>query len=1000
MLYFKTAGSYHFANDIINMTCWKNTLGNILFCCCLSAVITLFSIAHAVIQPVADQTLVRVGFYENPPKIFNSQNNIPKGIFPEIIEHIAEKENWRIEWVKGTWEEGLSRLESGTIDMMPDVAYSLKRAEKYSFSDEPVFINWAVLYTRTGLRINSILDLAGKKIAVMRGSIHTEGQEGIRNQANKFNISCEFIEFDNYAGVFLALQNNLADVGVVNRLYGDTSGKLYDVLPTTVVFNPRHIKFAFPPTGQKTSTLKKAVDYHLRAARSQPESLIPRIIRSHLSGIPLDQENENNKGEVFLTAEEREWIKAHPTIRIGIDPEFAPFEFIDNYDKYSGYASDYIRLLNQRLGLHMEVVKGLSWTQAISGAEQGAIDVLASVGFTSERSRYLLYTSPYMGFYRMIFCRAEAPFISNINDIRHLKVAVQAKSSHAGWIQDNTNLEAEHYDSLEEAIKAVSDGKSDVLIGNLAACTYWIRKLNITNLRIAAPVSLERQLLHMAVRKDWPKLVNILNKGLASISSQEAEVIRNRWTAAGYSVGVSSRLVWKRIGLVISLALLFIGFFWYWNHRLHNEVKLRKQAEQALLNSHKQLAERVRERTRELAEANVSLQQEMKKKQELQERLHRSEKMKAIGLMAGGVAHDLNNILAGIVSYPDLLLVKLPQDSPLRKHIQVIKDTGRRAAAVVSDLLTVARGVAHEKQPININTLIHEYLSSPEYMELQARFSDIRYTTDLAPDLNNISCSPIHIKKCLMNLITNAAEAMVHSGTITLATRNEENPTTQDDSQSDLKRRVALTVSDTGPGIAEKDIDHIFEPFYSKKVMGRSGTGLGLAVVWNTMQDHDGYILVTSSDTGSEFVLMFPETGEKEADPPTNILASDMKGQGETILVVDDEAQQRDVTCSMLGSMGYTVDSVNSGEEAVNYLQTWEVDLIVLDMIMEPGMSGLTAYENILRLSPGQKAIIVSGFSENDEVKKARQMGAEIFVKKPFTYIELGSAVKKTLHIG
>ena len=945
----------------------------------------------------SDPKVVRVGYYENPPKLFNGIQGKAKGIFPEIIEDIAIKENWHIEWVPGTWKEGLTRLESGEIDIMPDVAYSLKRAEKYEFSDEPVFINWAVLYTRSGLRVESMLDLAGKRVAVMRGSIHTDGQEGIKNQIKKFNLSCEFIEFDSYAEVFLALQNSLAEVGVVNRLFGNTSQKLYDVLPTTVVFNPRHLKFAFPLNGKITPYLKKTIDSHLRNAHSQADSRIQRIIQSYLSGIPIDPIYEGDIDNIYLTPEEKVWIESHPKIRIGIDPEFAPFEFIDKNDQYSGYASDYIRILNQRLGLNMEVVKGPTWKQVMTMAEQGEIDVLASVGFTVERSRFLSYTTPYIGFYRMIFCRSEAPFISGINDLHNLKVAVQAKSSHAGWMKDNTALVPDYYDSLEQTIKAVSEGKADVLIGNLAACTYWIRQFNITNIRVAAPVSLERQLLHMAVRKDWAPLVGILNKGLASISSQEVEEIRNRWTAAGYTVGVSSWVVWQRIGAVVILAMLTVGFFWYWNRRLHQEVKLRTKAEKGLLDSQEKLAERVEERTRELAEANISLQHEMLEKQQIQEKLHRSEKMEALGFMAGGVAHDLNNILAGIVSYPDLLLVNLPEDSSLRQPLEVIKDSGDRAAAVVSDLLTVARGVAIEKQPANLNLLITEYLESPEYQEIKSRYPNVACTTIFESDLKYISCSPVHIKKCLMNLLSNALEAIGDQGTITFVTENRFVEDSKQNIESGMSQWVNLSVSDTGSGISEEDINHIFEPFYSKKVMGRSGTGLGLAVVWNTVQDHGGTIQVRSSDSGTVFELNFPVTEESEFDRPQSLQVSELKGSDEKILVVDDEQQQREIGCTMLTSMGYDVESVDSGEDALVYLKEKQVDLVVLDMIMDPGMNGLTTYEKILQIFPGQKAIIVSGFSENKEVAEAQKLGAGQYIKKPFNYIQLGSAVKKAL---
>jgi len=256
---------------------------------------------------------------------------------------------------------------------------------------------------------------------------------------------------------------------------------------------------------------------------------------------------------------------------------------------------------------------------------------------------------------------------------------------------------------------------------------------------------------------------------------------------------------------------------------------------------------------------------------------------------------------------------------------------------------------------------------------------------------------PVHIKKSLMNLLTNAAEAIETSGTITVATSNIL--VDQSDAESgDLPpgEYVLLTVSDTGSGISPEDMQRIFEPFYTKKVMGRSGTGLGLAVVWNTIQDHQGLVKVHSSKHGTTFTLYFPATAEiiEEKKKPTGL--NDLQGCG-TILVVDDDELQRNLAKEMLSMLGYTVHTVTSGEEAVDYLQTHKVDLVFLDMIMDPGMNGCQTYEKIITFHPEQKAIIVSGFSEYDMTRKAQALGVGGYVRKPFTVEQIALAVKKEL---
>ncbi|KAB2889011.1 MAG: response regulator [Desulfobulbaceae bacterium] len=390
---------------------------------------------------------------------------------------------------------------------------------------------------------------------------------------------------------------------------------------------------------------------------------------------------------------------------------------------------------------------------------------------------------------------------------------------------------------------------------------------------------------------------------------------------------------------------------------------------------------------------------DISERQALEEQLRRAQKMKAIGLMAGGVAHDLNNILSGIVNYPELMLIDLPDSSPLRRPLEAIRKSGIQAAEVVSDLLTVARGVAAVKVVVDPQSLIHEYLDSPEFFQLSAYNPHMLVKTEFSRNISPISCSPTHVKKCLMNLVTNAAEAMNGQGTITISTANRTITNRDHDSALPPPGDYSvIMVKDNGPGIQPTDLKHIFEPFYTKKTMGRSGTGLGLAVVWNTMMDHEGAVTVASDKNGTVFSLLFQSTRENYSTARQAIDLAPLRGRGETILVVDDEEQQRDITAQLLNNLGYNATTAASGEEAVALLQKIKVDLIILDMIMYPGINGRETYEKIIAIHPGQKAIISSGFSQDTEVKAAQHLGAGGFICKPYTMEQLGKAVYDELH--
>ncbi len=386
-------------------------------------------------------------------------------------------------------------------------------------------------------------------------------------------------------------------------------------------------------------------------------------------------------------------------------------------------------------------------------------------------------------------------------------------------------------------------------------------------------------------------------------------------------------------------------------------------------------------------------------KEKLQLQLQQAQKMEAIGTLAGGVAHDLNNILSGIVTYPDLLLMQTPEDSPIRKPLITIQETGKKAAAIVQDMLTLARRGVAVTEVVNINDVIFEYLNSPEYNKMKMFYPDVEVETRFETGLLNIIGSPVHISKTIMNLVSNAAEAITGTGKLSITTENRyiDKPVGGYDNVKEGDYAI-LTVSDTGGGISPEDMEKIFEPFYTKKRMGKSGTGLGMPVVWGTVKDHNGYIDLKSEEgEGTTFFIYFPATRKTVTKLEDGIQIEDYMGRGESILIVDDVKVQREIAHTILSELGYSVTTVSSGEEAVEYLKDNSADLLLLDMIMDPGMDGLDTYKQILKLHPGQKAIVASGFSETDRAKEVERMGAGQYIKKPYTMEKIGLAVKKEL---
>jgi ABC-type amino acid transport substrate-binding protein/signal transduction histidine kinase/CheY-like chemotaxis protein len=779
----------------------------------------------------AEPLTVRVGGYENRPKIYTNTRGAVVGIFPDILDTVAYEEGWRLQYIFGTWSQCLERLEKNEIDIMVDVAYSEERNKRFDFSNETVFLNWGTVYTKSGFVINSLPDLRGKTVAVMQGSIHTVGKDGIKSLAHKFDLDLTYLEVDSYNEVFGLLDSGTADAGVVNRLYGALNEKKFSVLKTPLLFNPVQLKFAVPKGSQHGRTIIDRVDAHLKRLKSDPDSVFHEIIDAYLNDIEFQRRFKGEMRVVQLTSDERSWLKAHPNIRIGVDPAYAPYSFADHDGSYQGVAMDFINLIGGRLGLRMQVIPGLNWTQILEKARDGSLDVVVTTVKTSEREDYLRFSKiyiptplvimareedqtidgpedmtghkvalvkgyasaekaigehptikphmvdtpldgltavsvgeadlyvgvlgindflsrkygisnlkvaarydmlfggqrfgvrqdwpqlvsildktleaipekkkiaifntwisiksnlqgaaalqqrhclteaetnwiqnhgiirlgvdpefapfeffakdgaysgiaseyvkilnsrlglnmqvvpnlkweetmaaarryeldvlpcvaitqdrkpdlnfsdPYLNFHRVIINRTDMPFLTGLEDIAGLKVAVQAGSSHAGYLKDHTDIQPVLCTTLQETLQAVSDGEADALVGNIASATYWIRRLHLTNLKVAAPVSHELQKLHFAVRKDWPEMVPIINKGLASISLDKENKIRKHWIDVEYDPGINPARFWKHIMQVAGGALLILASVAAWNFMLKKEIRKRRKIEKNL----------------------------------------------------------------------------------------------------------------------------------------------------------------------------------------------------------------------------------------------------------------------------------------------------------------------------------------------------------------------------------------------------------------------------------
>jgi PAS domain S-box-containing protein len=397
---------------------------------------------------------------------------------------------------------------------------------------------------------------------------------------------------------------------------------------------------------------------------------------------------------------------------------------------------------------------------------------------------------------------------------------------------------------------------------------------------------------------------------------------------------------------------------------------------------------------------------------ELLVKLERGTRMEALGVLAGGVAHDLNNVLGPIVALPDMVIEYFervgdpaaPEHAETLESLQMMKASALRAAGVVSDLVVMSRRGQFQKEPVDLNRVVEQMLDSKQIRTMQARRLDVQVSKRLSSESLWCLGSESRLVRVLANLTNNAIEAIYGQGDVIVRTgRQVFTETHYGFELVPAGDYVTLEVIDTGCGMDDKTIVRIFEPFFStKSPTERSGSGLGLSVVHGLVKDHAGFLDVKSKPgKGTSFTIYLPTAAAKE-DVPELTDVPTVSGGSERILVVDDEPGQRLLTRQTLKKIGYDATVVANGEEAAALFEMAKrggepapFDLVMTDMIMN-GLNGLATCKAILTLYPAQKLMIISGHMPDEYEQQVEALGAE-WLSKPFTTLSLARAVRSRL---
>ena len=286
--------------------------------------------------------------------------------------------------------------------------------------------------------------------------------------------------------------------------------------------------------------------------------------------------------EIEFTSEEKAWIKAHPIIQFGYEPSWLPFEIYE-HGEYKGIVGDYVKILERETGIDIEPIPDITWEETVKGLKSGKIDFTACAGITEERKKYLNFTKPYISSPMVIVAKKDAFFICGLSDLKGKTITLPT-NYYTGEVisRDYPEINIDYKNSIEEAIRAVSLGKSDAFVGNLVVASYYIEHVGYSNLKIAAPTDYEKAHIGLAARKDWPEWISISQKVFDSISFRERNAILQKWMKVRYDYGANMKLIWKIIIYSLVVIILIIGGFLFWNETLRMEIRDRDVIEKEL----------------------------------------------------------------------------------------------------------------------------------------------------------------------------------------------------------------------------------------------------------------------------------------------------------------------------------------------------------------------------------------------------------------------------------
>lgn len=717
---------------------------------------------------------------------------------------------------------------------------------------------------------------------------------------------------------------------------------------------------------------------HALIAKGQPE-LVKRL-NAGIQNIPVNKIIElekkwlpslkpffsNNLPLVSLTMAEKKWLQQHPSLSLGIELDWYPYEYINENGEYSGITTDYIDYIKSNLDITLEPDKRYSWAESLTAIKNNKIDVISAIGRSPEREKSMLFTDSYISTPSVLVSHKNRFIANSLVSLKGRTLGIVANTSLMEFIAaDYPEIIIIPVASTLDGLTKLNNGEFDAYISDISIANFTMNKEQLSDLIITgfSPYKLE---LSMAVRTGLEPLVGILNKVFRNMSEKEKTAIANTWLSIHIQEGTKLQTILLWGFPILSFFLLVILLITRINNRLKSEIKTRVESEEKRLT--------------------------------LEGRLHQSQKMEALGKLTGGIAHDFNNMLGIIIGYSSLLKKQSLNPEKQHQYTNEIHHAAKRGANLTKKLLSFTQKNTHTASQVDINQLLLE-----QHIMLQKSLTvRIKLEFNLSDDVWPIWVDKNDCEESILNISINAMHAMTGENIDSKLSISTSNRSFSSHEASKLNIEagdyVLLSISDNGSGMDARVKQKIFEPFYTTK--GESGSGLGLSQVFGFIQRSNSTIKVSSElGKGSEFILYFPRLTDlkiKEQIEPVNQTEVSTSGN-ETILVVDDEVALQTLASELLKEQGYLVFCASSGAEALQILSEKKIDLVFSDVIM-PEMNGYQLAAQILEKYPTIKIQLVSGFTNEHHLDAIDQSLHQQRLRKPYNSTELQKKIQFLLN--